>query len=176
MATLLRIHGRTGDPRAAAVRVELQQLAPEHEALKAPAAPHTIEHEPEEDIGSTVDLDVGPSAGDVQHEQLEDEVVEVDETGVELDAEEEVFESEEVPDAQVAASASPAAAPESAGAAEAIEEEDAFTSDLAEADFYLQAGLSEDARAILEAILMAEPGHRGANRRLAELGGGGARG
>jgi tetratricopeptide (TPR) repeat protein len=50
-------------------------------------------------------------------------------------------------------------------------EEDAFASDLAEADFYLQAGLGDDARAILEAILLAEPGHAEATRRLAEMGG-----
>ena len=50
-------------------------------------------------------------------------------------------------------------------------EEDAFASDLAEVDFYLQAGLADDARAILEAILLAEPGHAEARRRLAELGG-----
>src|ERR1700755_3452086 len=32
-----------------------------------------------------------------------------------------------------------------------------FASDIAEADFYIQAGLVEDARAILEAITMASP-------------------
>jgi hypothetical protein len=44
-------------------------------------------------------------------------------------------------------------------------------SDLAEADFYIQAGLTDDARAILEAILLAAPGHREASRRLAALDG-----
>lgn len=49
-------------------------------------------------------------------------------------------------------------------------EEDAFGSDLEEADFYLDAGLPDDARAILEAILLAEPEHPGALQRLAALG------
>jgi tetratricopeptide (TPR) repeat protein len=49
------------------------------------------------------------------------------------------------------------------------EGEDHFASDLAEADFYIDAGLPEDARAILEGILLAAPDHPGAHSRLASL-------
>jgi len=57
-----------------------------------------------------------------------------------------------------------------AAAIDALRDEDAFAADLAEADFYVDAGLAEDARAILEGILLAEPDHEGANKRLAALG------
>lgn len=62
----------------------------------------------------------------------------------------------------------PAHEPPAPAAAQA--EEDAFGSDLEEADFYIDAGLPDDARAILEAILLAEPEHPGALQRLAALG------
>src|SRR5438132_1824149 len=58
-------------------------------------------------------------------------------------------------------------------AAPAARGEDAFASDLAEADFYIESGLSEEARAILEAILMGEPKHPGALARLRRIGGAG---
>jgi len=53
--------------------------------------------------------------------------------------------------------------------AEQPEGEDHFASDLAEADFYIDAGLPEDARAILEGILLAAPDHPGALSRLDSL-------
>ncbi len=53
--------------------------------------------------------------------------------------------------------------------ASALGDEDPFASDLAEADFYIDAGLGEDARAILEGILLAEPSHAAARKRLAQL-------
>ena len=55
------------------------------------------------------------------------------------------------------------------GPHEATEGEDHFASDLAEADFYIDAGLFDDATAILEGILLAAPDHPGALSRLAEL-------
>src|SRR5205823_9045916 len=68
---------------------------------------------------------------------------------------------------QTLADARPVSPPPPAAAAE---EEDEFASDVAEADFYIQAGLPEDARAILEAITMASPDHPGATQRLRDLG------
>ena len=47
---------------------------------------------------------------------------------------------------------------------------DDFAAELAEADFFIQAGLTQDARAILEAITMASPGYPGAVERLRKLG------
>src|SRR5205823_824624 len=61
------------------------------------------------------------------------------------------------------------AAPLSMAAAPA---EDAFASDLAEADFYLESGMVEEARSILDGIRISEPDHTGANERLARLANG----
>src|SRR5205814_1026766 len=77
---------------------------------------------------------------------------------------EEELVAETVGEEVVAAEVEPAAAPAA--------EEDEFASDLAEADFYVQAGLPEDARAVLEGILLAVPNHPAATRMLRELGGG----
>ncbi|TMA21250.1 MAG: tetratricopeptide repeat protein [Deltaproteobacteria bacterium] len=49
-------------------------------------------------------------------------------------------------------------------------DDDEFAVDLAEADFYIQAGLPDDARAILEGITLASPNHTGASQRLRKLG------
>src|SRR5439155_811830 len=49
-------------------------------------------------------------------------------------------------------------------------DDDEFAGDLAEADFYIQAGLPDDARAILEGIILSSPNHTGASQRLRKLG------
>ena len=49
-------------------------------------------------------------------------------------------------------------------------DDDEFAVDLAEADFYIQAGLPDDARAILEGIILSSPNHTGASQRLRKLG------
>jgi tetratricopeptide (TPR) repeat protein len=54
---------------------------------------------------------------------------------------------------------------------EVAEGDDGFAGDLAEADFYIQAGLADDARAILEGITLASPDHPGALARLQKLEG-----
>src|SRR5260370_4090392 len=77
-------------------------------------------------------------------------------------------ESDEIAEEDVEAKERTGAEPEPAAAAPS-EEEDEFASDIAEADFYIDAGLPEDARAILEAITLAAPDHPGASRRLREL-------
>src|SRR5207244_1020458 len=48
---------------------------------------------------------------------------------------------------------------------------EAFASDLAEADFYIESGLTDEARAILDAILLGHPQHKGALNRLQRIGG-----
>src|SRR5260370_10501913 len=77
-------------------------------------------------------------------------------------------ESDEIAEEDVEARELIEAEPAPAAAAPS-EEEDEFASDIAEADFYIDAGLPEDARAILEAITLAAPDHPGASRRLREL-------
>src|SRR5207248_6700619 len=49
-------------------------------------------------------------------------------------------------------------------------DDDDFAGDLAEADFYIQTGLPDDARAILDGIILASPKHKGASERLRKLG------
>ena len=66
------------------------------------------------------------------------------------------------PTAAPAMARKPAAAP--------AEEQDDFASELAEVDFYIQSGLVDDARSMLEAIILASPDHPGASARLQRLG------
>jgi tetratricopeptide (TPR) repeat protein len=63
----------------------------------------------------------------------------------------------------------PAVAPEQASAAEAASESVRIAEDLEEAEFYLQQGLSQEARALFERVLAASPGHPIALVRLGEL-------
>ncbi|MBS2020806.1 MAG: tetratricopeptide repeat protein, partial [Deltaproteobacteria bacterium] len=106
-------------------------------------------------------------------EQLEAAVV----TGeVFVDDSQEVVDAPEPELAARGAAPSLSLQPETQAAAAAaaeippIDEDDAFASDLAEADFYIDAGLIDDARGILEGILLAED-HPGARARLASIGG-----
>ena len=96
--------------------------------------------------------------------ELEEEPIELaDDVVVPVSAVDEVVEDSEV----VFAGDDPAPARSTAGAKKGSGHD--LASDLAEADFYIQAGLTDDARAILESILLAAPGHPEASRRLAAL-------
>src|SRR5207237_7535694 len=134
LTALVRLYGERGDPRAEKARKELRGLKPQQPALD--------EDEPLELGRLEEELEAAPEVlGGVVQEFSEAEVEELPQPEVELELEEEVIAEPELP---------PAAAARGAG--------DAFDGDLAEADFYIQSGLVEEARAILEAILMGEPG------------------
>src|SRR5204863_103803 len=134
LSTLLRLCTQKRDPRAAAVRAELQ-------ALKSPSAPAAV------------------SPGRPQDEMvLDDEPLEAETLAAATDGELELEGAVEASVEEELLDAEPVA-------------EDEFAGDLAEADFYIQAGLGDDARAILEAITLASPDHPGAVERLRKLGG-----
>src|SRR5262249_24333152 len=147
LATVLRLSIEHGDPRAEEARKELEQLDPANPALAIGGGnqpdPLPIEEEIAVEDEAAVEVEpVSAAAGRRQEEEEEEETI-VDES---IDVE--------------------APAPASAAA-----DDDEFASDIAEADFYIQAGLPEDARALLEGILLAVPHHQAAMQRLQELGG-----
>jgi tetratricopeptide (TPR) repeat protein len=146
LAKVIELSRKRGDPRVDAAREELRGLDPSHPAAAgggAPAAAASLGDDEDAAIVDEAPMEVEPLAAMSGFES--DEIVEED-------IEHEVIEAE----------------PEPAPAAPS-EEEDEFASDIAEADFYIDAGLPEDARAILEAITLAAPDHPGASQRLREL-------
>jgi tetratricopeptide (TPR) repeat protein len=194
LAVLVKLYVARGDPRAEAARTELRGLEPNHPALrsgagkaaapvnKAPAA--VDEEEISEETLDLVDepLETVPparkapapaaaraparrSAPPPVELELEEEPIELaDDVVIPVSTvDEAVVEDPEV----VFAGGDLAPARSRAGAQKGSGND--VASDLAEADFYIHAGLSDDARAILESILLAAPGHPQATRRLAAL-------
>ncbi len=164
LATLLRLCVAAGDARADGARAELRKLDPGNAALKGAAKAARHEEELVLDDGEAdgeIELEtVDGGAGEaLAHEELVEEPIE--EELVEAEPEEAEAEIEAEP---ALAEVEPVQAEAGAG------EGDDFASDIAEADFYIQAGLVDDARAILEGITLANPDHAGAAERLATLG------
>jgi tetratricopeptide (TPR) repeat protein len=195
LAVLVKLYVARGDPRAEAARTELRGLEPNHPALrsgagKASAPPKAAAAVDEEEISEeTLDLvdeplatvpparkAPAPAAARMPARrsapppppvelELEEEPIELaDDVVVPASAvDEAVVEDPAV--AFAGGDLSPArpktGAPKGSG--------NDVASDLAEADFYIQAGLNDDARAILESILLAAPGNPEATRRLAAL-------
>jgi tetratricopeptide (TPR) repeat protein len=161
LVKFLRLSVERGDPRAEAARAELRQLDPGNAVVGLGAAPAPVEDEFVEETIEEEAMEVEPiavSSEYTEHDEIIEETIEEHEVLPDFDAAEEELVHEEEPEL-------------SSGTADAAGE-DEFASDIAEADFYIQAGLPEDARAILEAITLASPDHPGASQRLRELGGG----
>ena len=191
LSMLVKLYAARSDPRAESAKAELRAIDPGSPALQLGAShgpPTGAEAAGEEDT-ETVEVEGGAPApapgveaesrapaasasavrddnddndepvvlGEYLDGDLDESSIVEDPEVVFADGEDARFQTE-----PVALDARKAQAP-------AQPEEDAFSADLAEADFYIQAGLGEDARAILEAILLAEPDHAGANSRLVEL-------
>jgi tetratricopeptide (TPR) repeat protein len=180
LSTLLQLAVKRSDPRAEAARAELRELDPHNAALAVGAAPTVVvEDELVEETIEEEAMEVEPIASSAS-EYAENEHDEIVEQALEdhqiLDESESVEEVEQkkkrAPSAGKKAPAEARGARPEKAAPAPEEEEDEFASDVAEADFYIQAGLPEDARAILEGIAMAAPDHPGVARRLRELGGG----
>ncbi len=198
LAVLVKLYVARSDPRAEAARTELRGLDANHPALrasgikataKAARAPAPVDEE--EISAETLELldepletvaappaprsapAPAPERGSARRPAPPPAVeLELDEEPIELAddvvnpvpaVDEAVVEDPEV----VFSGGDPAPARRAAGAQKGSGQD--VASDLAEADFYIQAGLTDDARAILESILLAAPGHPEASRRLAAL-------
>jgi tetratricopeptide (TPR) repeat protein len=165
LAMLVKLYGARSDPRAEGARAELRALDPDSAALQSGPA-----HAASGAASAAASAAVVASAEEEEYE----EPVEVGEY-VEGELDEAIVEDTDVVFADDELSGDietdPLDSGPDAGRAGAPAVEDAFASDLAEAEFYTQAGLTEDARAIIEAILLAEPGHAEAQRRLSALSG-----
>jgi len=184
LATLVRLYTQKGDARAEGARAELKQLDPGNLALQSGALPKASLASAAAPAAQA--SPASPASGEdemaveVVPEELEGEdqffdgsVVEEGEAeadGVTNAEEVGDFGVEEVAGSDDGAARDTMPIPASPGEVAQAEPEDSFASDLAEADFYVQAGLVEDARNILEAILLAEPDHPEAARRLADIG------
>src|SRR5438105_3249846 len=173
LATLVRLYAAQADGRLDAATEELRNLDPQNAALAASGEGEMVEVADEDAIELEADeaIELVPEGESAP--------------GVEVSLESQELPAAEVPPAPVFVERSfeeaiptpmpqrrvdPAlAAPLSMAAAPA---EDAFASDLAEADFYLESGMVEEARSILEGIRISEPDHTGANERLARLANG----
>jgi tetratricopeptide (TPR) repeat protein len=174
LSTLLHLAVKRSDPRAEAARAELRELDPHHAALAVGAAPTVVVED--ELVEEAMEVEpIAASASEYaenEHDQILGEELEDQEILDESESVEEVEQEEKrAPSAGKKAAEARGARPGKAAPAP-VEEEDEFASDVAEADFYIQAGLTEDARAILEGIAMAAPDHPGVASRLRELGGG----
>jgi tetratricopeptide (TPR) repeat protein len=199
LAVLVKLYVARSDPRAEAARTELRGLDANHPALrsggikataKAARAPAPVDEE--EISAETLELldepletasapaprsapAPAPARGSARRPVPPPAVeLELDEEPIELAddvvnptsaVDEAVVEDPEV----VFSGGDPVSARRAAGAQKGSGQD--VASDLAEADFYIQAGLTDDARAILKSILLAAPGHPEASRRIAALDG-----
>ncbi len=146
LATLLRLAVERGDPRAEPARAELKDLDPGNAALAGAPAPaeQEIVEEIEEEAIEEVAMEVEPIAATETYAP-QDEILEehIELPDVEATEEELVHEEEPAPVAPArAARQQPAPLRAEASVAPPAVEEDEFASDIAEADFYLEAGLA----------------------------------
>ncbi len=144
LVALIRIYGEAEPQKAAVAREDLRALDPDHKALR-------VVHERDEAVDEAELHELAEEAsGEILAEVAGDDP-----------------ESTPISRAHQEPKERDGTGPQESGAA--APHEDAFASDLAEADFYLQQGLADDARAILEGILLSEPDHLEAGRRLQQI-------
>ena len=161
LTTLIRLYTARRDPRAEQARKELRELQAGAMAEAPAAAPEQELELAGDEQELELELDTGhrgkPFTGvnqPLQEVELEPELEPQELTPVEED--EPLLEVEPEPLEAPTAAASQA--------------DDEFASDLAEADFYIESGLTDEARAILNAVFAAHPRHQGALERLNRLG------
>jgi tetratricopeptide (TPR) repeat protein len=169
LAVLVRLYVARSDPRAEEAKAELQAIDPGNAAIQLSAGraakPAPRKAAPAPKVEEEIDLE--PELEELP--QAEDEPVEIGEyveaqpqDGAIVEDPVFAFDEDRAPPkpARAEARRKPAAAAR----------EDTFASDLAEADFYIQAGHADDARGILEGILLVEPNHPEASLKLSYLG------
>ena len=162
LTTLVRLYTARRDPRLQKARAELRELqGGAAEAAAPPPAPGAereleleLELEPIPDE-SELELDTSDrSRHVVPVEMLAEAEIEPEELPA-IEEDEPLIEVQPEPVARPPARARGA---------------DPVASELAEADFYIESGLTEEALAILDAILHAHPQHKGALSRLQRIG------
>jgi tetratricopeptide (TPR) repeat protein len=168
---LVRLYTARRDPRLEKARAELRELQgsaanaappiPRAAPVKAAAPEPEIEQELEPIADEPLELDTRDHRAR-QAAPVEAPILEAEIEPEELPPIEEAQPIEMQPDPFAAA---PARAQTPGPGA------DEFANDLAEADFYIESGLNEEARAILDAVLAADPRHKGAAARLQKIGG-----
>jgi tetratricopeptide (TPR) repeat protein len=165
LTTLVRLYTARRDPRAEQARKELREL--ESASSAEAASPSAL---PEREL---------ELSGDEQEQELELELDTRDRSKsftpvnevlqeAELEPEPEPQELMAVEEDEPLVEVEPE--PLEVPAPAAAQGDDEFASDLAEADFYIESGLMDEARAILEAIFAAHPRHEGARARWDRLG------
>ncbi len=141
------------DPSADDIEIDLDEVGIEEELLQMPAsAPVASAREALPDTGIDADEDL--------------------EVEIDLDAAESIAGEIDDPGLSDPGASSAPEQPSDRGAnpdSESISNPERVAEDLEEAEFYLQQGLAEEARALFERVLAASPGHPLALVRLGEL-------
>jgi tetratricopeptide (TPR) repeat protein len=161
LTTLVRLYTARRDPRLANTRAELREL----QGNAAEAAPAEVSAGAEQELEPIADEPLELDTRD--HRSRQAAPVEAPLVEAELEPEPEELPPIEEGEPLVEVQPEPIAAAPARARAGA----DEFASDLAEADFYIESGLKDEARAILDAILLGRPGHKGALSRLQKIGG-----
>jgi tetratricopeptide (TPR) repeat protein len=179
LATLVGLYVARSDPRAEEAKAELQRIDPGNAALRAPAgragkpAPRKPAAAPK--VEEEIDLEPEPeelpqsaTAGGAELEEIGEYVEAQPQDGAVVEDPVFAFDDDRAQPKPAKANAGAKAGARSKPAA--VAREDAFASDLAEADFLIQAGHADDARGVLEGILLAQPNHPEASLKLSYLG------